>query len=115
MGLTFHGSRGTLYVDRALFRVTPEPGSGLQPAEMKRVTDPHPLHWTNFIECIRTRQKPNSDIETCFRSSAACILGNLSVRTKTRLDWDARTNTVLQPEARRYLNREYRPPWQLKL
>lgn len=115
MGLTFHGTRGTLYVDRALFRVTPEPGSGLEATEMKRVTDPHPLHWTNFVECVRTRQKPNSDIETCFRSSVACILGNLSVRTKMRLDWDARNNTVLQPEARPYLTREYRQPWQLKL
>jgi hypothetical protein len=37
------------------------------------------------------------------------------IRTKMRLDWDARTNTVLQPEARRFFNREYRQPWQLKL
>jgi hypothetical protein len=42
--------------------VTPEKGSDLAPFEMKRVADPHPLHWANFVECVRTRNKPNSDI-----------------------------------------------------
>jgi predicted dehydrogenase len=62
LGVTFYGTRGTLYVDRNLYRVTPEKGSDLEPSEMKRVTDPHPLHWTNFLECVKTRQRPNSDI-----------------------------------------------------
>jgi predicted dehydrogenase len=114
MGITFHGTRGTLYLDRSVYRVTPERGSDLEASEMKRVADPHPLHWVNFLECVRTRKKPNSDIETCVRSSAACILGNLSYRLKMRLDWDDQRRTTLQPEARPYLRREYRKPWELK-
>jgi predicted dehydrogenase len=114
MGCTFHGTRGTLYVDRQLYRVTPEKGSDLEASEMKRVTDPHPLHWANFVECVRSRQKPNSEIETCFRSSAACILGNLSLRAKLRLDWDDQNHTVRQPEVRPWLHREYRSPWKLE-
>jgi predicted dehydrogenase len=113
MGATFHGSRGTLYVDRQVLRVTPEKGSDLEPFEMKRAADPHPLHWANFLECLRTRQKPNSDIETCYRSSAACILGNVSMRAKTRLDWDDQKRTVRQAEARALLRREHREPWAL--
>ncbi len=115
MGVNFHGTRGTLYVDRSLYRVTPERGSDLEPAEMKRVTDPHPLHWANFLECVRTRQRPTSDIETCYRSSAACILGNLALRTRQRLDWDDRNQTVQQPDARPHLRREYRAPWKLEV
>ncbi len=115
MGCTFHGPLGTLYVDRQVLRVTAEKGSGLEPMEMKRVADPHPLHWVNFLECVRTRQKPNSDIETCRRSSAACILGNLSLRQKTRLDWDEENRTVRQSEARATLQREYRQPWKLSV
>ncbi len=80
---------------------------------MKRVSDPHPLHWTNFLDCVRTRKTPNSDIETCVRSSIACILGNVSLRAKTRLDWDADKQTVLQQEARPFLRRQYRDPWEL--
>ncbi len=115
MGCTFHGPRGTLYVDRQVLRVTPEKGADLKPFEMKRVADPHPLHWTNFLECVRTRQKPNSDIETCYKSSAACILGNVSMRARTRIDWDDQNRTVRQSEARAYLNREYRAPWALEV
>ncbi len=115
MGATFHGTRGTLYVDRTLFRVTPEKGSDLQATEMKREADPHPLHWANFIESVRTRRKPNSDIETCHRSSAACILGNVSLRARMRLDWDEAGQTVRQAEARPLLHREYRSPWKLEL
>ncbi|MEK7408369.1 MAG: Gfo/Idh/MocA family oxidoreductase [Acidobacteriota bacterium] len=115
MGVNFHGTRGTLYVDRSLYRVTPERGSDLEASEMKRVTDPHPLHWANFLECVRTRQRPTSDIETCYRSSATCILGNLALRTRQRLDWDDRNQTVQQPDARPHLRRDYRPPWKLEV
>ena len=115
MGITFHGNRGMLYVDRSIYRLTPEKGSDLAPAEMKRVTDPHPLHWANFVDCVRTRQAPNSEIETCFRSSAACILGNLSMRTRMRLDWDDQKKTDLQTEARRYLKADPSNSWKVTL
>jgi hypothetical protein len=115
MGVTFHGTRGTLYVDRQLYRVTPEKGSGLQAEEMQRLTNPHPLHWANFLDCVRTRKRPTSDIETCYRSSVASILGNLAYRAKMRLDWDDQNQTVLQPEAKPLLRREYRSPWKLEV
>jgi len=115
MGVTFHGSLGTVYVDRSVLRVTPERPGSVEPLEMPRVTDPHPLHWRNFLECVRTRSRPNSDIETCFRSSAACLLGNVAYRTKLRLDWDDKNQTVQQPDARPFLHREYRSPWKLEV
>lgn len=114
MGITFHGTRGTLYVDRTVCRLTPEKGSDLQPFEMARVTDPHPLHWANFVDCIRTRKKPNSDIETCVRSSATSILGNVSLRSKLRLDWDEARHTTKQPEARHLLRPDPRAQWAVK-
>jgi hypothetical protein len=81
---------------------------------MKRVSDPHPLHWANFVDCVRTRKRPNSDIETCVRSSITSILGNLSLRSKLRLDWDDQRKTVLQEAVRPMLQREYRIPWKLE-
>jgi predicted dehydrogenase len=56
----------------------------------------HVPHWKNFIECVKSRAKPISDIETCVRSSTACILANLSMRHKTWLDWDETNWTVKQ-------------------
>ena len=115
MGVTFHGERGTLYVDRRNWVLTPEPGSGLEPERMDRVTDPHPLHWVNFLDCVRSRQRPNSDIENCFRSSAACILGNLSYRTALRLDWDDEYHVTRQPAVNHMLNRPPGGQWELKV
>jgi predicted dehydrogenase len=115
MELSFHGNRGTLYVNRSRYRVQPEKKSDLEQSEMKRVTDPHPLHWVNFLECVRTRQKPNSEIENCFRSSAASVLGNVAYLSKMRLDWDEGRMTTVQREPRRYLRRKYRRPWKLEV
>ncbi|MEW5979965.1 MAG: Gfo/Idh/MocA family oxidoreductase [Acidobacteriota bacterium] len=115
MGVTFHGTRGTLYVDRSLYKVYPERGSDLQAGEMKRVSDPHPLHWTNFLECLKTRRQPNSDLEKCFRSSVTCLLGNMAYRNQSRVDWDDERKTVLQPHLQQALSREYRQPWKLEV
>jgi hypothetical protein len=70
-------------------------------------------HWANFLECVRTRQRPVSDIEKCFRSTSTCLLGNVALRSRTRLDWDERELTVAQEAARGFLTREYRAPWKL--
>ena len=115
MAVTFHGEKGTLYLDRAGFKLTPEKDSGLTAMEVKRGIDGHPAHWTNFLDCVRTRKRPNSDIETCVRSTTACLLGNVSLRSKLRLDWDQRTKSVAQPEAAPFLRREYRAPWKLEI
>ncbi len=114
MAVTFYGEKGTLYVDRSLFRLEPEKDSDLKPLEVKRGIDGHPAHWANFLDCVRTRKRPNSEIETCIRSTTACLLGNVSLRSKLRLDWDDSSKTVRQREAAPLLRRDYRPPWKLE-
>ena len=32
-------------------------------------------HWKNWLACIKSREKPMSEIETCVRSSTACHPG----------------------------------------
>jgi hypothetical protein len=72
-------------------------------------------HWKNWIECIKTRANPQSEIETCVRSSTACILANLSMRFKTRVDWDEKNWTVQQSEIKPHLAAKYRSPWKLEV
>jgi hypothetical protein len=80
--------------------------------EMAQMNVPH---WKNFIECIKSREKPTSDIETCVRSSTACLLSNISMRHKTWLDWDESHWTVAQEAIRPYLKSHYREPWKLEV
>ena len=67
-GAAFHGTKATLMVPCG--------------------ADTHVAHWKNFLECIRTRAKPISDIETCVRSTATCVLANIAMRLGMTLDWD---------------------------
>jgi predicted dehydrogenase len=125
-GILFCGNKGTMFLDRNGYRIVPEmrakPTVEGQRPEMEplmaeadeKSTDSGNLnHWTNFLECVRTRQKPQSDIETCQRSTTTCLLGNVAYRSRLSLDWDAQKWTTQQSEARKLLTREYRKPWKL--
>jgi hypothetical protein len=89
------------------------PVAAMAEAEGKSTDSGNANHWANFLECVRTRQKPMSDIETCQRSTTTCLLGNVAYRSQLRLDWDAQKWTTEQAEARKFLTREYRKPWKL--
>jgi hypothetical protein len=110
-GILFCGTEATLFVDRREYILVPE-GKGERVTERSESSG-NERHWANFLECVRTREKPTSDIEKCFRSSSTCLLGNIALRSKLRLDWDVASLNLKQPEARPFLKREYRKPWKL--
>jgi predicted dehydrogenase len=111
-GILFHGSEATLFVDRQGYKLIPE-GKGGEPTEVEATSSGNANHWADFLECVRNRQRPISDIERCFRSTSTCLLGNVALRSGQRLDWDERAWTVAQPAARGFLTRDYRHPWKL--
>ena len=73
-------------------------------------------HAMNFVECLRSRERPNADLETIGHpSSMTCHLGNLAWRVghTVRFDVEAR-NFGGDDEANALLSREeYRKPWVL--
>ena len=112
-----NGTDGTIILNRSGCRLVPAAKGKPQQlwendSEMKEMNVPH---WKNWLACIRTRQKPMSDIETCARSSAACILANISMRTKMWLDWDEKAWTVKQDAVKPWLKAKYRAPWKLEV
>jgi predicted dehydrogenase len=111
-GLTFHGDKGTLFVDRSEYQLFPEK-KGAEPVIVKSSNNHNMAHWANFLDCVKTREKPAADIEICQRSTTTCLLANVSLRSKMRVDWDEKNWTVKQSEARKFLSREERRPWKL--
>lgn len=114
-----HGTEGTLIVNRGHCYVIP--ASDKQKSievryendnEMNQMNVPH---WKNWIECIKTRNKPTSEIETCVRSSTVCLLANLAMRHKKQLEWDEANWTVKQADMRPFLKAKYRAPWKLEV
>jgi len=112
-GILFQGTKATLFVDRSRFAVIPERNSTVEAREVKATDSGNARHWANFLECVKTRNKPNSDIEICHKSTTTCHLGNIALRSKLRVDFDPAREYVAQAEARKYVLREYRKPWKL--
>ena len=123
-GIEFHGTDGTMFLDREGFEVFPEGAESEgkrvgKTAEMKMEVADDGLknHVANMLECMQTRKLPQSDIEFGHRSTSACLLGNVALRSKERLEWDVASQRLIKggPAAQKLLNREYRPPWKLEV
>jgi predicted dehydrogenase len=129
-GEAFYGTNGALFCDRIGFEIYPEPKAyanqdlyqarSARPEgfrmERKQVQarDTTDLHAKNFIECIRSRQRPAADVEIGHRSTTVPHLGNIAYKTKKKLIWDASTEDFKDaPDASRLLGREARKPWDL--
>ncbi|MCC6397043.1 MAG: gfo/Idh/MocA family oxidoreductase, partial [Bacteroidetes bacterium] len=71
------------------------------------------LHVRNFLDCIKTRQRPIADVEGGHQITTACHLANLSLRLGGRsLRWDAEKETIAgDAEAAAMMRRPYRAPW----
>ncbi len=73
-------------------------------------------HFANFLNCIRTGEKPNSEIEEGQKSTLLCHLANISYRSGRLLNFDPATRKILNdPDAMKLWGREYRPGWEPKV
>ncbi|MBK9140132.1 MAG: Gfo/Idh/MocA family oxidoreductase [Verrucomicrobia bacterium] len=112
-GAAFYGDRGTLVTDGAaytIFDAEDKPGP-----KVAGSGDDGP-HLRNFLDCIRSGQRPNADIEEGHQSTALCHLGNIAWRVGRTLNCDPQTGRILgdRPAARLW-SREYRRGWEPKV
>lgn len=71
-------------------------------------------HVQNFLDCIKSRKRPNADLETVGHpSSLLCHIGNVASRVGRKLVFDAKSETFVDDaEANALRTRpEYRKPW----
>lgn len=105
----FYGDQGTLVVDRGGWKVYDQ-----QEPITSDTSDQARTHHRNFIDCIKTREKPISDIEIGHVSSALCHLGNIAYRVGRQVHFDPeQRNFGKDAEANALLGREYRRKWEL--
>ncbi len=72
------------------------------------------LHVRNFIECVRTRNRPAADVETGHRSTIVAHLGNIAFRTGRKIHWEAVKEEIMgDPEASKLVGRLARKAWDL--
>jgi predicted dehydrogenase len=123
-GVVFHGNDGVLVVDRTGWEVYPETDKIDKPVREYKMAglprqnagneDYHLTHVKNFVDCMRTRERPHSDVEIGHNSMIACHLGNMAYRLGRRVKWDVENERVIDDaEAQTYVTRGYRAPWKL--
>jgi predicted dehydrogenase len=119
-GLVFIGDNATMVVDRSKIVLTPEFDSDTKKpkAEEYKFTDgkeSHTDHVRNFIECIRTREKPSCPPETGRVAALHVHIPNIAARCgESILIWDEANNRFTNCEkANEYITPVYREPWTL--
>ncbi len=89
----FCGTKGRLYIDRGRYEFR-EVGRNVQPVVVQAqrgegngdaLTQDHVI---NFLECVKSRQRPNGDVLIGHRSAQASHLGNIAYEQKRRIDFD---------------------------
>jgi predicted dehydrogenase len=144
--LEFYGTYGSMSVSRTGYEVFPDrkvnpgntvaailgghPVGGPQPAPEDKnqfwtqkekdttgemMTD-YGRHARNFLDCVKSRQPPVSDLESGHQVATTCHLANISLLTGRKIVWDAEKEQITgDPETARMLLRPYRKPWDAEL
>lgn len=69
-------------------------------------------HHRDFLNCVKTRQRPICDVEIGHSSLTACLTSEISMRLGRTLKWDPKTEDFIDdPEASALVKREMRGPW----
>jgi predicted dehydrogenase len=96
--LEFMGTEATLYLDRGRYEIIPERGkevaaqqlilgTGPRGADFYDKPDGELLHLTNWVECVRSRRKPNCPAEAGVSAASAAHLGNMAFRGSKVAEW----------------------------
>jgi predicted dehydrogenase len=112
--VSFYGTNGTLIMEDSGYRIYDETGKLI--SEIKAGERGDKVHILNFLNCIKSGNKPNSDIEECQKSALMCHLGNIAYRLNKTIMFSPETKKILNaPEAMQYWSREYRKGWETEV
>ncbi len=112
IGAFFEGEKGTLLCDYGTREITINgvvmPDVPEVPVSLVR----SPGHQQNFVNAVKTRTQPESNLEYVRLMTQPMHLGLIAWRLGRKLEWNARKEKFRHdPEANALLSREYRTGW----
>lgn len=134
-GVTFHGDKGMIFVNRGRFilkvgdrevanfstneskpplkeQVAAAEKEFLSDAKVKLIATTG--HKDNFMECVKSRQRPIADVEIGARTVTTCHLVNLAYRHGQKIQWDpAKLAFAGGTGKAEWLTRDYRGDWKV--
>jgi predicted dehydrogenase len=113
-GGVFIGDEGKIRIGNNTVSSNPEDIVRTPPEQLKTRLPVSDNHLKNWFDCIKSRQRPMSDVEIGHRSAIVCHLGNIVRWVGRPLRWDPdREIFPGDDEANAYLNRPARAPYGL--
>ncbi len=119
-GILFEGTEGRFFVNRGKIagktiedlKDNPLPEDAIEKVYGGPVSE---NHTANFIEGIRARKQPISDVWSHNRMLEICHLSNIAMRLNRPLNWDAvKREIVGDAQANAFLSRENRKGYEIK-
>jgi predicted dehydrogenase len=122
--LDLRGTKGIAFGLKEGFEIIPETGgqfvedpprsTALKVTDQESNSGMTEAHMRNFIDCIKSRETPDADIEEGHRSTSFAHLGNIAMAVRQRIEWDPINERITNiKEANDLLHYEYRKPWKL--
>jgi len=107
----FFGPKGSLRISGTGYTM-----HDLKGKEIKKVAGTSggdPVHFDNFLNAVRGKEKLNSEIEEGYKSTLLCHLGNIAHRTGRTLKCSPKDGKILDDkEALAFWRREYAKGWE---
>lgn len=120
-GILFEGTEGRFFVNRGKIagkpvedlKDKPLPEGAIEKVYGGKVSE---NHTANFIEGIKSRKQPISDVWTHNRMLEICHLSNIAMRLNRELNWDATKREIIgDDQANSFLSRENRKGYEIKM
>ncbi|NQU25517.1 MAG: Gfo/Idh/MocA family oxidoreductase [Candidatus Nealsonbacteria bacterium] len=110
----FKGDKGWIGISRGGIKADP-------PELLKTVLGPNDVHLQesrnhggNFLEAVKTRKDPVSNIEDAVHSDIISHVSDIAIRCGRKVVWDpVKEQFIGDDEANRMLSRAHREPWKL--
>jgi predicted dehydrogenase len=114
IGAYFEGEYGTLICDYETREIIINGKSAADIPEVPKSLPRSPGHQQNFVDAVKSRSQPESNLAYVRGMTLPMHLGLISYRLGRKLMWNERKERFIgDPEANRLLSRKARKPWNL--
>ena len=118
-GILFEGTKGRFHASRGKLKGKPVEDLETNPlpdGALEEVygTELPGSHMENFVNCIRSRKTPISDVPSHVRAMDTCHLANIAIRLGRKIEWDPKAGEIIGDEqARSFQKREQREGFEI--
>ncbi len=114
LGGVFEGEKGEIQIRRGDYKANPAELRKGAPDVTPEGKGEDLFHLRNFVECVRSRKRPNADVEIAHRATTLCHLVNICRKLDRRLRWDPKAERFVgDEEANALLSRPRRKGYEL--